>query len=96
MDYEIEGKIISAPQGMSGINSMLPEQPRHTSDYSENIFIRRIPLIGRVHFVNDRGGIMTLAFTTFYWIYGTFVSMYIILLPQYNDGHVGILLPIGK
>ena len=54
-------------------------------EFSENIIVKNIPCLGRLHFVRDPEGYMALSFTTFYWIYGSFVNLFIILLPHYND-----------
>ncbi|XP_076084994.1 palmitoyltransferase ZDHHC21-like [Mytilus galloprovincialis] len=55
------------------------------SEFSDRIKVKNIPFLGRLHIVRDREGYMALSFTTLYWIYGTFVNLFIILLPHYND-----------
>ncbi|XP_076462420.1 palmitoyltransferase ZDHHC21-like [Babylonia areolata] len=47
-----------------------------------------LPMIGRVHFVKDRSGFLQVCFVFAYWVYGSFSTLYIILLPQYNDGRI--------
>ncbi|XP_060081967.1 palmitoyltransferase ZDHHC21-like [Ylistrum balloti] len=85
--------LIGTPMALKGMELPKPTPP--ASDYSSNILIRRLPLLGRIHFVNDTMGILTLAFTTFYWIYGTCVGLFIILLPRYQDGQVSVIFIIG-
>lgn len=70
------------------IRNMFPARPVHKSDYSENIAVKTLPLIGRVHFVKDTNGIMQVSLIFAYWVYGTFSTLFIILLPQYHDGRV--------
>ena len=60
-------------------------RPMPKREFSENIIVKKIPCLGRLHFVRDPEGYMALSFTTFYWIYGSFVNLFIILLPHYND-----------
>ncbi|KAK3089847.1 hypothetical protein FSP39_007055 [Pinctada imbricata] len=60
--------------------------PPPTSQYSENIMVTRLPCIGRIHFVKDKGGMMSLGFVVLYWIYGTWCSLTVILLPHWRDG----------
>ena len=47
-----------------------------------------LALIGRIRFVNDIFGIAQVAFVLLYWIYGTFTSLFLMLLPQYYDGTI--------
>lgn len=70
------------------IRNMFPARLVHKSDYSENIAVKTLPLIGRVHFVKDTNGIMQVSLIFAYWVYGTFSTLFIILLPQYHDGRV--------
>ncbi|XP_046326358.1 palmitoyltransferase ZDHHC21-like isoform X2 [Haliotis rufescens] len=48
----------------------------------------RCPLLGRIHFVRDPKGIMQLLCVFFYWLYGTFSSLFIIILPRYAEGYI--------
>ncbi|XP_064604755.1 palmitoyltransferase ZDHHC21-like isoform X2 [Liolophura sinensis] len=62
--------------------------PPHTSDYSTSISVTKLPIFGRIHFVRDREGITCVSITALYWLYGTFATLYFILLPQYREGIV--------
>lgn len=62
--------------------------PEHKSDYSEMIMVKKLPLLGRLHFVQDKAGILSVLFVLLYWVYGTFATLFIILLPMYNDHRV--------
>ncbi|XP_071119608.1 uncharacterized protein [Haliotis cracherodii] len=48
----------------------------------------RCPLLGRIHFVRDPKGIMQLLCVFIYWLYGTFSSLFIIILPRYAEGYI--------
>ena len=61
-------------------------KPAPSSEYSSNIIVKRFPLLGRLHFVKDRNGIMCLAFTFTYWVYGTWCGLWVVLLPHLRDG----------
>lgn len=61
---------------------------KHSSDYSDSIMVKHLPLIGRVHIVNDPNGIMQIGFVLAYWVYGTFVTMFNILMPQYAEDNI--------
>ena len=76
-------------------SSFVP-RPRPSGDYSESIMVQTLPLIGRVHIVNDRDGMIQISFVLLYWVYGTFCTLYIILLPQYNDGRIPSSVVISK
>ena len=76
-------------------SSFVP-RPRPSGDYSESIMVQTLPLIGRVHIVNDRDGMIQISFVLLYWVYGTFCTLYIILLPQYNDGRIPSSVIISK
>ncbi|XP_046549035.1 palmitoyltransferase ZDHHC21-like isoform X1 [Haliotis rubra] len=55
----------------------------------------RCPVLGRIHFVRDPKGIMQLMCVLFYWVYGTFSSLFIILIPRYAEGYIsGIFLTV--
>lgn len=86
--------LIGTHMALQGLQLPKPKPP--TSDYSSNIMVRRLPLLGRIHFVNDTCGILTLAFTALYWVFGTFVGLFIILLPRYRDDEVSIIFIIGE
>ncbi|KAJ8306286.1 hypothetical protein KUTeg_016831 [Tegillarca granosa] len=62
--------------------------PKHTSQFSHRIFVKTFPFLGRIHFVKDRAGIYSLLFVIWYWIYGTWCGIFVILLPRYEDGEV--------
>lgn len=66
-------------------NSVGISRPMPKREFSENIIVKNIPCLGRLHFVRDQEGYMALSCTAFYWIYGSFVNLFIILLPHYND-----------
>ncbi|KAK6179475.1 hypothetical protein SNE40_011826 [Patella caerulea] len=65
-------------------NHQSPSRQKPDDNYS---YIK-IPLLGRVRCIKDKNGMMCLLFVYIYWIYGTWASVYIVLLPAYNDGHV--------
>lgn len=71
------------------VNNMV-SRPKPSGDYHESITVTNLPFIGRIHIVNDKNGMMQLGFVLAYWVYGTCVSLFLILLPQYYDGQVSI------
>lgn len=80
---------------MRNVMNLIPPPPPPKSDYSDTVVVRTLPLIGRVHLVNDTNGILQLAFVFAYWVYGTFSTLYIILLPQYDDGNIPLSIVIS-
>ena len=60
-------------------------KPVPSSEYSSNIIVKNFPLLGRLHFVKDKNGIMCLAFTFLYWVYGTWCGLWVVLLPHLRD-----------
>lgn len=60
-------------------------KPVPSSEYSSNIIVKNFPLLGRLHFVKDKNGIMSLAFTFLYWVYGTWCGLWVVLLPHLRD-----------
>lgn len=62
--------------------------------FSDRIKVTKIPCLGRLHIVRDREGYMALSFTVFYWVYGTFVNVFLILIPHYNDNHLPLELVV--
>ena len=70
--------------------------PQPTSEYADHISVMKCPIIGRIHFVNDTYGIMQLAFVVWYWLYGTFIPLFIVLIPGYHDGHISGIFIAGK
>lgn len=65
--------------------------PKHTKEYSDNIIVRTMPCIGRIHFVRDREGILFLSGVVAYWLYGIVCAYYCVIQPHYMDGR----LPAG-
>ena len=64
---------------------------KHTQEYPNNIIIKKLPCLGRIHFVRDREGITFLSCIVAYWVYGILSSYYCVLLPHYQDGR----FPVG-
>lgn len=56
-----------------------------SSEYSSNIIVKNLPILGRLHFVKDRNGILSLTFTFLYWVYGTWCGLVVVLLPHMRD-----------
>ena len=77
------------PNFLYTLSNIVPRpQGKPVGDYSSSVTVRVLPLIGRVHIVNDACGLFQVGFVLVYWVYGTFSTLYIILLPQYNDARV--------
>lgn len=68
---------------------------RRSSHYKDTSMLK-VPFIGRVHYVYDIQGFMQIGFIFFYWIYGSFTSLFVVLLPMYNDGKVPLPLLLRK
>ena len=47
-----------------------------------------VPLLGRVRFLRDPYGIASLLFIVFYWTFGTWSTLAVVLIPQYTQGRV--------
>lgn len=60
-------------------------KPASSSEYSSNIIVKSLPIIGRLHFVKDKNGILCLTFTFLYWVYGTWCGLVVVLLPHLRD-----------
>ena len=67
-----------------------------SSDSSDSNMALTLPMIGRVHIVNDSNGRMQLGFVFAYWVYGTFCTLFIVLLPQYEDGRIPYSIIVSK
>ena len=80
---------------LRSVSNFLPK-PTGTGDYSDSIMVTTLPLIGRVHIVNDQGGMVQISFVFLYWVFGTFSTLYIILLPQYHDGRIPYSIIVSK
>ena len=59
--------------------------PNKSSHYRDTSMLK-VPVFGRIHYVYDIQGFMQIGFIFFYWIYGTPTSMFVVLIPMYNDG----------
>ncbi|XP_062616141.1 palmitoyltransferase ZDHHC21-like isoform X3 [Saccostrea cucullata] len=79
-----EGEVMASPATV--VSGLGLGKPAPTSEYSSNIIVKKFPLLGRLHFVKDKNGIMCLAFTFFYWVYGTWCGLWVVLLPHMRDG----------
>ncbi|CAL1528112.1 unnamed protein product [Lymnaea stagnalis] len=55
----------------------------------------KLPIFGRVQFVRDREGQMCAAIVLAYWTYGTFIPLFIILIPRYEDGLISLPVFLG-
>lgn len=56
------------------------------SDYSPNTV--KLPLLGHMHFVKDKNGILLLLVIVVYWIYGMWSSYYVVIQPHWQDGRI--------
>ena len=68
------------------------QSPRRYKDSS----MLRLPVIGRIHYVQDIQGIAQITVIFLYWIYGTFSTYLAILWPMYNDGRLPFPVLICK
>lgn len=64
------------------------EAPGAHGDYSSNVWIFNLPFIGRLHILKNRTGFINVAIIVLYWIYGTWCTIYVILKPHYDEGHI--------
>ena len=69
--------------------------PNRSAHYKDTSMLK-VPCLGRVHYVYDIQGFMQIGFIFFYWIYGTSTSMFVVLIPMYNDGKVPLPLLLCK
>ena len=60
--------------------------------HPEAIHNRHLPFIGRIRFVRDTAGIIQFSVIVAYWIYGTFSTLFVILLPQYHDSNISVFI----
>ncbi len=72
------------------------DEPDESSPYYSDTSMLRIPLLGRIHYVYNLQGFMQIGFIFFYWIYGTFTTMFVVLIPMYNDGVVPLWVVLCK
>lgn len=79
-----EGESIVSPTTI--VSGLGLGKPAPSSEYSSNIIVKNFPLLGRLHFVKDKNGILCLAFTFSYWVYGTWCGLWVVLLPHLRDG----------
>ncbi|GFS02488.1 palmitoyltransferase [Elysia marginata] len=63
-----------------------PPASTNVVDSSHNTI--NIPVIGRIHFVQDSEGRFFSSCVLAYWVYGTFSTLFIILNPAYNDATI--------
>ena len=61
-----------------------------------NVWLFTLPLLGRLRIVKDKAGLIQASVVLFYWIYGNFTTWNVILLPQYYDGRMSVLLMLCK
>ena len=47
-----------------------------------------VPLFGRVRFLRDPYGIASLLFIIVYWVFGSWSTLAVVLIPQYREGRV--------
>lgn len=47
-----------------------------------------VPLFGRLRFLRDPYGIASLLFIVFYWMFGSWSTLAVVLIPQYREGRV--------
>ncbi|XP_041360096.1 palmitoyltransferase ZDHHC21-like [Gigantopelta aegis] len=80
---------------LTNLKQIVSSTRQPTSEYADHISVTKCPLIGRIHFVKDKYGIMQLGFVVWYWIYGTFIPLFIVLIPGYHDGYIsGIFIAV--
>ena len=72
------------------------EQGTIRSTHYNDTSMLKVPVLGRIHYVFDIQGFMQIGFIVFYWIYGTSTSMFVVLIPMYNDGKVPFPLLLCK
>ena len=72
------------------------EQSSARSSHYNDTSMLKVPILGRVHYVYDIQGFMQIGFILFYWIYGTSTSMFVVLMPMYNDGKAPLPLILCK
>ncbi|XP_005096081.1 probable palmitoyltransferase ZDHHC21 [Aplysia californica] len=54
-----------------------------------------LPLWGRLHFVRDSQGQLFVSGVVAYWMFGTFSTIFVLLHPAYEDGHVSLPVVYG-
>lgn len=79
--------------GINGFHS--PSSHQDDINDSNNNSIK-LPIIGRVHIVKDKEGHLCASFVVAYWIYGTFSTLFIAILPACQDGHLPYLFAYGQ
>ncbi|KAL8577775.1 hypothetical protein ACOMHN_001644 [Nucella lapillus] len=78
-DWSHHGEVMVLAQCLSQCRRLEP---------SRRDMMVTVPFIGRLHLVRDSGGVLQVAFVLAYWMYGSFTTLFIILLPQYHDGRI--------
>ncbi|XP_070194296.1 palmitoyltransferase ZDHHC21-like [Littorina saxatilis] len=79
---------------LQGVSSIMPKRKLASSEYSDKVSVTTWPLIGRIHIVKDRSGQMQVGGILLYWVYGTFCTLFLVLLPQYYDQRIPASLVI--
>ncbi|GFO27658.1 palmitoyltransferase [Plakobranchus ocellatus] len=72
---------------MQNMMELLPPPP---SKDDPNLYMNtlKIPIFGRIQFNRDREGQLLASCVLAYWCYGTFSTLFVILIPAYNDDTV--------
>ena len=68
------------------LETLEPDLPGTSGDYSSNVRVVNLPILGRAHVLQDRSGFMTLGFIVLYWVYGSWSTCCVILQPHIEAG----------
>ena len=64
---------------------------RRPCEFTERVNVVRLPVFGRILFLKHTQGIIQASIVLFYWIYGSWSIMAMLLLPHYREDHISIL-----
>ena len=84
---------LTVDQLQNGMSNAKP-QPQSVQMYDGNTRVTKsplsvfVPLFGRVRFLRDPYGIASLLFIIFYWVFGSWSTLVVVLIPQYREGQV--------
>ena len=69
---------------------------KNGGDYSDNVLVINVPILGRLHILRNKVGLSYVGFIVWYWVYGTWSTLFVVLKPHYQDGHVSEIVIAGK
>lgn len=86
-----------APQPAENLQEKLALMMQGKSSVSlNNVWLFTLPFLGRLRLVKDKMGMFQASCVFLYWLYGNFATWNVVLIPQYSEGRLSVIVPLGE